>query len=309
MRAPWILALVLATAWPAHAQDDPARQRAEDLFREGRELMKAGSVTDACIKFQQSLDTFESVGAALNLGQCHDFGARFASAVRAYERAARLARAAGDAERAGAADRFAEASRAKQSTVTIRIAELPGDGRVLLDGVEVTADALGQPQPVDPGDHRIVVQGATGPRWSTVVAIGGDAEQRVVDIPALGEARSGGGGGGGLDGMQTAGVVLLGLGGASLVVGAVFGGLAVSGKSDTEEACPGGVCPPEGQEVRDDAITKAHVSTAMIVIGGVAAASGLVLFLAGGGDGDAEAAELVPLVGWDGAGAIVRGRF
>jgi hypothetical protein len=312
-----VVAAVCALTPALEAREGPdveaaQRARAEELFREGRDLMKAGSITDACIKFQQSLQAFESVGAALNLGQCHEFSGHFASAVRAYELAEKLAAASSDAERAAAARRFADAARAKVSRISIRM-EDPGAGTVvMLDDVALDAAALSQPQPVDPGDHRIVVQGPNGPRWSTSLHIGGNAETRVVDIPVLpaGEGEVDGGGGGGLGTMQTAGIVLLATAGVAGVVGAVFGGLAVSGKSDTDELCPEKLCSGEGSDALDDTKTKANVSTAMFVIGGAALVAGIVLVAVdGGGDGEEAALRIVPLAGWDAAGVLVQGRF
>ena len=105
-------------------------------------------------------------------------------------------------------------------------------------------------------------------------------------------------------------MVLLAVGGATLLVGAISGGLAVSAKGDADELCPDKVCSPEGREAVDDASTKAMVSNVTLGIGAAAAVAGIVCLVVGANDDGEEAAlRVVPSAGFDGAGAVVEGRF
>jgi hypothetical protein len=69
----------------------------------------------------------------------------------------------------------------------------------------------------------------------------------------------------------------VGLGG--LALGAIFGGVAVSKRSDLDALCPNKACDATGQSARNDAWTFATVSTIGLVSGAVLFAGGAVMFL------------------------------
>ncbi|MGA2450294.1 MAG: hypothetical protein ABTD50_16595 [Polyangiaceae bacterium] len=72
------------------------------------------------------------------------------------------------------------------------------------------------------------------------------------------ERTAGASGGGG----RIVGYVLLGVGGAGIVVGSVFGGLALGTKSSLDSAClTKTACPPSSQGDIDDLATRATIST------------------------------------------------
>ncbi|MFT3775598.1 MAG: hypothetical protein QM820_60395 [Minicystis sp.] len=81
-------------------------------------------------------------------------------------------------------------------------------------------------------------------------------------------------------------IVLLSVGGAGAVLGAVFGGMALSQASQVKSACPT-PCTPQNPDYNnlksqfDASVTKAHVSTAGIVVGAVGLAAGTVLWVLG----------------------------
>lgn len=74
--------------------------------------------------------------------------------------------------------------------------------------------------------------------------------------------------------LRIAGYSLMGVGAAGLIVGGVFGGLALQSRNDAEDQ------PADRYEdAADEARTRARVADAMFITGGVLAATGLVLFL------------------------------
>ena len=80
------------------------------------------------------------------------------------------------------------------------------------------------------------------------------------------------------------GFIGLGVGGAALATGAVFGALAAGDKSDLEAGCAGG-CPPAFHDQNDSYGTKKTVSSIGLIGGAVLAAAGAVLvFTAPSGD-------------------------
>jgi tetratricopeptide (TPR) repeat protein len=71
--------------------------------------------------------------------------------------------------------------------------------------------------------------------------------------------------------------VALSLGGAGLIVGAVAGGVAIERKSTLDSVCTDRRCSPSDQSTGKQMRTAATVSTVGFVVGGVAAAAGVVL--------------------------------
>lgn len=105
---------------------------------------------------------------------------------------------------------------------------------------------------------------------------------------------------------RTIGVVIGGVGVASLGVGTVFGFLAGTAKSDASKLCTeAGTCTSTGVELVDDARSKAVVANLTIGLGLAAVAGGVVLYLTAPRGSTAAHARLVPT----GTGAAIIGRF
>ncbi|MDI1430777.1 PEGA domain-containing protein [Polyangium sorediatum] len=101
-----------------------------------------------------------------------------------------------------------------------------------------------------------------------------------------------------------------GVGAASLVAGAVTGVMSLGRVGELEELCTSeGRCPPSAQGHIDEAGTLGNVSTAMFVVGGAAAAAGVVLLVMGKPKGP-PAVGHVEVVPWAGPlSAGIRGTF
>jgi hypothetical protein len=79
--------------------------------------------------------------------------------------------------------------------------------------------------------------------------------------------------------------ILLGIGGASLLVGAITGGVFAGKASDLKDRCPDNHCAPEDEEEGNSVTTLGNVSTATLVIGAVGVVAGTIfLFVPLGGD-------------------------
>jgi hypothetical protein len=93
-------------------------------------------------------------------------------------------------------------------------------------------------------------------------------------------------------------------------VGGVFGGIAITKNNQSKQDCSPtdpNFCNNAGVAIRQDTKTASTISTAAIVVGGVALAGGIVLVATAPSAKKPEAArvELLPWVG----GATLRGRF
>jgi hypothetical protein len=185
-----------------------------------------------------------------------------------------------------------EALKDKLSRLVIVV---PKEHRVPGLTVERGSLAIGEAQwgvamPVDPGSHIIKV-GAPGKEpWQTTVALPPDGSTKTITVPNLvdgGQADSGGNGAAkdvaeptsrsGGSSQHTAAYVVGGLGLAGLAVGSIFGGLAISKKSDAH--CDGNVCATDDQRHSyEQAQTNGTVSTIAFVVGGAALAGGVILY-------------------------------
>jgi hypothetical protein len=291
----FLTAATITWSSSARAQQDPStEERARELFSEGRELMNQQRHDEACQKFQESIDTYPSIGAQLNLGRCNELRGRSATAFAAYKRAAKMATSAGDGERADAAERFATAIEGKLAWVTIRATELQPDTTIALDGKPVSHGALATPQPIDPGTHRVTVNVPGKPEWEETFTLrhgqshtlrlsGSGAAPRgetpsatapEPDEPTRDTA--------GPNPLLVSGVVASVVGGAGIIVGAVFGGLAIKDRDDMVNdpaLCPNMECTAEGRAVKAQAEERGEISTATITVGAILLAGGITMIV------------------------------
>lgn len=132
-----------------------------------------------------------------------------------------------------------------------------------------------------------------------------EPEPRVsADAAAPASSSSSGGGG-----PSPVGWVVLGVGAAAVVAGAITGGVALSMNDELASTCPNLECPPGYDHASRTSTGSALALTTDILlpVGGVAVATGIVLLLVlqEGGD-DASAAAIC---GPDGCAVSVTGRF
>lgn len=78
---------------------------AEQLFTQGRELMSAGLVAEACLKFEQSFAIDQAIGTLLNMASCHERSGRTIDACGGYRRVQQIARGKSDARERFAAEK------------------------------------------------------------------------------------------------------------------------------------------------------------------------------------------------------------
>jgi len=315
-----LMMLLLLVASTAQAQDAAT---AEQLFAEGKKLLDKGSYDEACKKLRASLEADASGGAALNLGRCNEERAKPATAWANYEQAVALFHAKGDTEREKFAQERADALKPTLPHLTIEAADTPGLV-VTRNGDTVAAGALGSAVPLDPGDYTIEATAAGYQSWSKSVSILAGKSQNV-SIPALqisAEDQDGGAvgpepdapSGDGPNALVITGGVLIGLGGASVIVGAIMGGMVLSGSSDAENdpaLCGDKTCTPAGREEIDSLEGKALAADLLLGIGGGVAAAGVVLLIIGSMDDSSAEGDvaLFPSASHDGATLQVIGRF
>jgi hypothetical protein len=303
--ATWLLALtVLVAPATAFAQSEADKSTARQLAIDAQAALEAGDAEKAADLFRRADELYHAPTLVLGLARAYAAQGKYVEATEAYNRLIReaLAADASDKFKQAQADAQSEIGgvQAKIAWVTITV-EGPPQPTLDLDGVAMSAAALGVRRAVNPGEHTLRASGegfapgetkfSVGPGESTDVALKLEPGESGHPLPP-GETASGDDPG---MPMRIAGFVALGLGGAALILGGVTGGLAMGKHGDLEEACPEGRCPADQQSNLDSFHTLGTVSTVGFVVGGVLAAGGLVLVLVAPSGGQEEAAlELGP---------------
>jgi hypothetical protein len=178
------VASVLAFAAPARAQS----AEAETLFREGKRLLKAGQIAQACEKLDASDRIEPTAGTELNLADCRERNGQLATAWAMFVKAASAFKHAdADGKREAEARRRAAALEPQLVYLTIAV---PADARVT--GLVIKRnDAPFDPAlwdqrvPVDPGDYRITGEAPGYEPWSTSVTM--KSRSRKIEVPLLGK--------------------------------------------------------------------------------------------------------------------------
>lgn len=233
--APWSIAL--------------ASPESERTFEDGKRLMDAGRVDEACKKFEESFAQDPLGGTLMGLAICHEKQGKIATAYREYDRARGIAQAAGRDDRV---ERALRAMAAIEARVPRLIIEVPSASRVQglrisIDGVELAPDEWATALPVDPGTHAVTwaapgkpdgkaeVSAKEGSRSRVDVVFGGDGTPASADAPED-------------DGLETLEIAAIATGATGIValgVGTTLGIVALGAKSDSDAACNLDTDPPQ----------------------------------------------------------------
>lgn len=275
----------------AEGADDKAAAQA--LFDEGRRLVDQGKYAEACTKLESSQRLDPGAGTLLWLATCYDKNGQTASAWVTYTDAATASHDR-HPDWAARANQRANALFPTLSHLAIEVPAPPDGVVVKRDGKVLDAGSYGSAMPVDPGHH---VVDATAPNklpFHKEVDVGPKGAQEKITVtlaPAPVGQQDGGNHQNPLtptppqsssgSGMRIAGATMMGVGAAGIIVGGLFGALAIGKKNDASPLCTADFskCTSAGKASVDDAMTFATVSTIGFIAGGVLAAAGVVVFI------------------------------
>ncbi len=179
VRLPSLAAIAVLVVLIGPAVADPTAAR---LFREGRRLMRAGQVAEACARFADSQRLDPSVGTLLNLGDCRERMGQLATAWTTFEAARALAVQRRDRRATEAGSRASQLA-PRLSFLTLVVPSAPARLTLVRAGVPVDPTAWNQPEPIDPGTYTIEARAPGHRPWSTSVHIvGGQRAQIVVEL-------------------------------------------------------------------------------------------------------------------------------
>ncbi|HEX3476384.1 MAG TPA: tetratricopeptide repeat protein [Kofleriaceae bacterium] len=181
---------VVFMMWSSTALAQPAGAQAEVLFRQGRDLLAAGKVAEACSAFQESQKLEPAVTTLLNLAGCREKLGQIATAWGLFLDAARQTRSAGDT----ASQQLHDLAQGRAQKLEPRVSRLtinvPQKSQV--DGLEISRDKdrveaglWNRALPIDGGTYTITARAPGSSPWSTQVTIAPESDTRTVEIPDL----------------------------------------------------------------------------------------------------------------------------
>jgi hypothetical protein len=279
----------------AHAEpsaDDKAL--ASMLFQEGRSLMAAGRIAEACQKLEESQRLAPGGGTLLNLALCHEQEGRLARSWSEFKEAAIVARRNGRQDRESEATSHVNALEPRLSRLTIVVpAGTQVEGLVIeRDGHAVGPGAWSTAIPIDGGPHTVRATALGRDPFTTTIVIAKEGDNQTVEVPVLATpvvvvtpprvpppsvgatSRSPTFTSARLRwmGIGTAGVgvVLLGTAGYAL-------GSALSAKNASNSNCFVDGCNDTGIQKRSDAVSRGNLATLLGVSGAVLVGGGATL--------------------------------
>jgi hypothetical protein len=136
---------------------------AEHLFRQAIADLKSGDWSGACGKFRKSMDLDPSVSTLANLAKCSEHDGKLATAWYEYQQAlSLLGEMSYGPQRRQALRQGIEKEQAalepRVPKLRIVITPIPTGLELWRDGAVVSLSVVGEPLPVDPGDHEVVAR-------------------------------------------------------------------------------------------------------------------------------------------------------
>jgi len=175
------------TCNPAFAQDAGDKAAAEALFAQGRDLLLAGNIAEACKRFEASQALDAGLGTLLRLADCYERADLRASAWATFKEAASLAESRGDAKRAEVAAVRAAALLPRLVYIQLDVPPgFPATAQIARNGRPIPRASWGAPVPVDAGTWHIVASAPGYADFSVDLDLKyGLTEPRRIAIPLL----------------------------------------------------------------------------------------------------------------------------
>jgi tetratricopeptide (TPR) repeat protein len=283
------------------------RAAAEVLFDRALELMKVGDYAGACPQLEESQKLDPAVGTLLYLGDCYEQQGRVASAWASFNAAAAAARSARQPERERIAQQRSDALAPRLPKLIVAV-----DDNARLRGLEVRRDGAlvgegswGVPIPLDPGQHEVRATAPGRAAWSRRLSVQPTGVTRTVRVPklepatqepaTLGAPAAAAADDEGIstpDALRIAGGFVGGAGLLGLGFGIAYGVRSQSMEDDSEAFCQPPdyvICTQEGLDLLDESATASTIANGSFIVGGLLAATGLVLIIAAPAAEDSDA--------------------
>lgn len=302
-----LVGLLTSLATVAYAES------ADDYFKHGRELLKAGKFREACEQFEKSQALDPALGTLFNIAQCDAETGKLASALAAYKDV--VAHDTNAARKQASTEAIARL----EQRVPHLVVRAEAGTTVQLAGKPL---ALATPVAIDFGNYTLHAVPKAGPPLDRAITIDQEGQTVELDLkaavtvppphtveprhlpppPPVVETSH----------RRTYAVATIAVGGAGLATGLVFGVLARAKWSDAKAICDGGTtCASQADadaaaKLGTQARSRATLSTIFSIAGGAVAATGIVLYVTAPASREVAVAA-VPSA--DGGTFVVTGRF
>ena len=158
----WVLAGIASSPVALAQVSDAERAAARQLFKEGDDLQRAGKFADALDKFQRAQQVFSAPTNMLRIAECEAALGRLVEAAESYRALVRTPLPAGSppAFQAAVGQAKGELSQVEPRVPRLLIQMDPPSApspQLQVDGQAVPAALIGEPFPLDPGQHRVLV--------------------------------------------------------------------------------------------------------------------------------------------------------
>jgi len=281
MRCKLLMVLVALHSFPAAAQSPPGSEPSDvRAAREAaRPLAKRGFLAFERQNYEAALRAFREAEATFHAPPHNLFIARALRALGRKLEARTVYRDIVDEKLASYAPvAFIDA----QNEATAELGRLEGELAAIdvETALEATVTVDGDPAPsspvfVLPGRHEVAARVPWAPAQSQSVRLEGGARETIrFDFPPRPEPAV-------AHPYLVPAIATLAFGGTALVVGTVTGGVHLAQVSDIRSRCIDDRCPAAEEDAARETTTIGHVSTAMFVVGGLAAATGTTLLIVG----------------------------
>lgn len=293
-----VLAASQLTGGPAAAQSKEELDKARAMFLEGVSLAAANNCAAALSKYQAVAKVKVTAQVAYNIAECEERLGKLVSALGSYRLAASLVT---DGKPAEVSKNVGDRIKALEPRIPrLVIQRTEQSSRIELDGVEIGSSQLGAENLLDPGTH--VVSGKIGETevWRESVTLAEKESKSItvkIDLakfkpPATATATA-------VVPPPTVTVeappppppskvpayVIGGAGVLSLGIGAALLGVSLGTAAELEKICgTDHDCPPSEKAKYDSGRTTAGVGEALLAVGVVGLAAGVVLFVRASGD-------------------------
>jgi hypothetical protein len=300
----------------AGSSEAATRAAARDLGSAGVQAFQAGDFATANEKLDAAYRVLKAPSLGLWSARALAKVGKWVEARERYVEVTRLDAASGDEaiQRQAKADAASEGDALAQRIprLVVQVEGAPAaEVAVTIDGVSLPSALVGQASPVNPGAHHL--EGVRGSERVVADVTVTEAQQQTALLRFVQQAAVAGGAPGAVAAptvsgqpahkpmQRTLGWVAVGVGGAGLVVGSVTGALVLSKKSSL--GCANNLCPVSDKSDVDGYNSMRTVSTVSFVVGGVLAATGVVLVLTAKPTCESVALVLTP------ASAVLHGSF
>jgi hypothetical protein len=292
-RSVLVAILGVSAAWgtaPALAQTEGEVSLARKFYEDGLAAEKVGKWADALASYEKALAIKETPQILLRAGVCHENLGHVAKALVVLERAHEQAKLKHLDDVTTVIEERLTAVRPRVPLLLVDVPEPPAGIEVRLDGEPLAAAAFGSEVPVDPGEHTLTAAAPERANFEKKVKLAEAAHERVEvrlepgqgsplpppPVPPGGEGEP----------MYVPGAVLLGVGAAAVIVGAVLVPLAQAKEADVDDRCGGPerlTCPlADKTEIEDELSQASSFRIAGFVVGAIGVAAvvtGVVLVI------------------------------